>query len=662
MKKKHILLLNFLFCSIIGFAQDKINQKTTIPQVQAALSGQAKSVDPDFLKAAKFNSKAFGDTLYYQSFDSTGWSIFNNNPNNFLWRWDTIYPNGQFSNPNNIITSTTASNGFMVLPADFYNTPIIMGVAMSTGFELDSIDLTKNGLYPNGISSVWVTYQQAMRYCCSGANKLVLQVSADNFVSFQEYDASNAIAVNAASGTTINTINISTAAANATNIKIRFLADGMSHYYWMIDDVAVVEGPENDAALQSPYVEFNYDYAYNPFYGQTPYDLFPPLRLTSLNYNAGSNTLTNVRLEGDFIHVSGPSGNSGVGIVHSTTSSAVPLNPYQFDTALTNPQHFVPSLLGEYRVDFKVDSDSLDENPLNNFYSQSFSTSDTVFARDDNGYAGGTGPRSYNRNGRIGGTVGDKFGTMYIVESRTGNGGLIKVPTSITFAVSSDPANIGVEIVPKIWSYNEDSLFTATGSIAAAFSGGEVASSFIPYTILSADTNTLLTLLLDNGPAVFNGLDSGQYVVGWEVTNTNGGNSFEVYEDASSGRFQPPATCFIDLAHQPGWGWVDANPVIRLNMGNLLYTSLRSEADSNMNISVQPNPSNGEFSLTFQTNEKTTFQLTIRNTIGQLVHSEKIIFQGINTKQFNFSDLEKGVYYISLQNESENRVETVILH
>jgi hypothetical protein len=97
-------------------------------------------------------------------------------------------------------------------------------------------------------------------------------------------------------------------------------------------------------------------------------------------------------------------------------------------------------------------------------------------------------------------------------------------------------------------------------------------------------------------------------------------------------------------------------------MGNLLYTSLRSEADSNMNISVQPNPSNGEFSLTFQTNEKTTFQLTIRNTIGQLVHSEKMTFQGINTKQFNFSDLEKGVYYISLQNESENRVETVILH
>jgi hypothetical protein len=124
-----LILLNNWLCS-------RQNQsKNNYPQVQAALSGQAKSVDPDFLKAAKFNSKAFGDTLYYQSFDSTGWSIFNNNPNNFLWRWDTIYPNGQFSNPNNVITSTTASNGSMVLPADFYTTPVTMGVSMSAAFE-----------------------------------------------------------------------------------------------------------------------------------------------------------------------------------------------------------------------------------------------------------------------------------------------------------------------------------------------------------------------------------------------------------------------------------------------------------------------------------------------------------------------------------------------
>jgi len=180
---------------------------------------------------------------------------------------------------------------------------------------------------------------------------------------------------------------------------------------------------------------------------------------------------------------------------------------------------------------------------------------------------------------------------------------------------------------------------------------------------LSSDTNSLLTIKLDNGPAVLNGLDSGQYVVGWEVTNTNGGNSFEVQVDASSGAFQDNVTCFIDLAHAPGWGWVDVNPVIRLNMGNLpISTSLSNKTDSNTTISIQPNPSNGEFSLKLKTNGSSAFEFKVRNTLGQLVHSELININGVQTKQFNFSNLEKGIYYLSLQNETENIVETVVIH
>ena len=44
-------------------------------------------------------------------------------------------------------------------------------------------------------------------------------------------------------GTVSNVINISTAAANSASVKIRFLSEGNSHYYWMIDDFAVIEGP-----------------------------------------------------------------------------------------------------------------------------------------------------------------------------------------------------------------------------------------------------------------------------------------------------------------------------------------------------------------------------------------------------------------------------------
>ena len=673
MKKNYILLSGVMVASFFAFAQNRMSQQNMSSfEVPAALSSEAKSADPDFLKKAKQNAKAFGDTLYYQDFANglpTNWSVVNNNPNNFQWVWNTVYQNGQFSNAGNIITSTTAANGFMVLTGDFFNTPIPAtgAVAMDTYLESDSINLTNNGLNPNGFGSVLVTYQQALRYCCSGANRLVLQVSTDNFVTFQEYDATDAIAVNAASGTVSNVINISTAAANSASVKIRFLSEGNSHYYWMIDDFAVIEGVQNDIELRTPYLEFNYDYAYNPFYGQIPFDLFPPLPLSGFVYNNGSNNATGVRIEGDIFNTSTPGG-PGVGLVYSTASTPDSLQSGSTrDTAdyvVTNSPRFVPPVLGEFRVDMIATSDSVDQNLGNETHSQTFVTTDTIFARDDNGYGGGTGPGSYVRGGQTGGTVvGDRFGTMYVVESRTGNGGTTKVPTSITFVVSDDPANIGVEIVPKIWSYVEDSLFApASGTLAAAFAGGEVASTFIPYTILSTDTNSLLTIPLDNGTAVFNGLDSGQYVVGWEVTNTNSGNSFEVQADASSGQFQDNVTCFIDLAHSPGWGWVDVNPVIRLNMGNLpIPTGVSNATNSSTEFNIAPNPNNGLFTMTVTSTEVVTYNVNVRNMLGQEVYTDIITVNGTVRQQMDLTQFEKGVYFVSLENGAEKILKKVVV-
>ena len=273
MKKKQLLIFSaFLFSFVIN-AQNKLD--FNIPQEQAAFSSKAKSVDPDFSKQSIQFSKAVGDTLYYQDFTGglpQGWSIVNNNSsNNFVWKWDTVYQNGQFSSPGNVIVSSTAANGFMSLPSDFYNTPTpgTGGVSMDTYFESDSIDLTKGGTITPP-TNIIVTYQQTLRRCCLGSVKHVLQVSTDNFVTFQEYDATNGLALSAASGTVVNAINISTATLGSSAVKIRFLAEGNVAYYWMIDDLAIIEGPRNDLELRDPYLEFNSSYTYNPFYNQIP--------------------------------------------------------------------------------------------------------------------------------------------------------------------------------------------------------------------------------------------------------------------------------------------------------------------------------------------------------------------------------------------------------
>ena len=663
----------YLFSLLSLIAVSVSAQQAVKPQVPPAednleMEDVRNDLEADFYSKRTYNNKAFGDTLFYEDFRAglAGWTVINNNPNNFVWEWDTTYKQGAFSTTRTKIKSTTAANGFMSLPSDFYNTPTPSTgrVAMDTYFQSDTIFITPT-------PSVWVTYQQYVRYCCNSGNRLVLQVSTDDFVTFTEFDAIDGLAVNAgnttdAVGGATNIINISTAVANVPHFKVRFYAEGNGRYFWMIDDIAIIEGVDNDMELRTPYLEFNFDYAYNPFYGQIPYDLFTPLPLSAFVYNNGSNDLTGVRIEGDIFHTASTPNGPGVGLVYSTSSSPLPLQSgVTRDTAdyvVTNNPRFVPTILGEFRVDMIATSDSVDGNLGNETYSQTFTTSDTIFARDDNGYAGGTGPGSYVRGGQTGGTVvGDKFGAMYVVESRTGNGGTTKVPTSITFAVSDDPANIGVEIVPKIWSYNEDSLFTATGSIAAAFAGGEVASAFIPYTILSTDTNSLLTLPLDNGTAVFSGLDSGQYVVGWEVTNTNGGNSFEVQADASSGQFQDNVTCFIDLAHSPGWGWVDVNPVIRLNFGNTSIIGLNNVTNSSTEFKINPNPNNGLFTMTVSSTEVVTYNLNVRNMLGQQIYTEVITVNGTVTEQMDLTQFEKGVYFVSLENGAEKILKKVVV-
>lgn len=664
-----------ILASSLGFAQDRGSQQIIESEVLMAPTSKVLKTDPDLMKKAKFNTKVFGDTLFYEDFNGgipAGWSVFNNNANNNVWEWNTVYQNGQFSATQTAIASTTGGNGFMSLPADNYNTPIPTtgAVAMDTYFE------SENYTFTAPVPGVWITYQQSLRYCCSGNNRLVLQVSSDNFATSPgaagtntfEYDATNDIAVNAASGTVTNVINISSAAANQDSIRFRFISEGNSHYFWMIDDIAVIEGPANDLELTSPYMEFNEtNYVYYPFYGQIPYDLFPPLPFFGNIKNNGHQTQTGVRLEADVNHLNYPNGQPGLGLQYSVSTLVTPstIDPDSTFPVLTGNPRFVPTVLGDFQVDFLATSDSVDENLGNETATAFFSTSDTIFARDDNGFGGGTGPASYvdGATGTPGGTaVGDRFGTMYIVESRTGNGGSAKIPTSITFGVSDDIRNIGVEIVPKIWEYDEDSL--ATAGVDGAF-GAEVASSFIPYTVTQADTSSFLTLPLDNGSAVFNGLDSGQYVVGWEVTSIAGGTTFEVFNDASSAALQVPVSAFLYFGHAPGWGWVSVNPVIRLNMANLpispIATGLSNATDNNVEFAVSPNPNSGLFKITVSTKVATEYNLNVRNMLGQSVYTDVINVNGSTVEQMDLSSFEKGIYFVSLENDSEKLLKKVIV-
>ena len=270
-------------------------------------------------------------------------------------------------------------------------------------------------------------------------------------------------------------------------------------------------------------------------------------------------------------------------------------------------------------------------------------------AKDNNNLQGSFSPAMFVRNGIPGGTApGDKLATKFIIEPNlnTNPQAANPIPTSISFLVSNDSNNIGASIIPKVWN----------------FTLNEVASS-PPYLIQSSALGNWITLPLNSGVGVTNGLVSGEYYVGWETAAISGGSNFSVQEDLSSGIRQPNFTTLIDFGHSPGWGSTSpTNPGIRLNFGKLpLVTNLSNSKISGTFFSVHPNPNNGQFKLNITTNNFATYELKVKSILGQSIHNEAINASGQITEQLDLRALKKGIYIVSLENEREKIVKKIIL-
>ena len=78
-------------------------------------------------------------------------------------------------------------------------------------------------------------------------------------------------------------------------------------------------------------------------------------------------------------------------------------------------------------------------------------------------------------------------------------------------------------------------------------------------------------------------------------------------------------------------------------------------------FSVSPNPSNGLFNLDVSSEQYEQMQLTVRDIDGKLVYNERVTVNGRLNKSMDLSHLAKGVYYLRLQNDTESKVEKLII-
>lgn len=664
MKKNYFLLSGLALVSAGLLAQ---GVSVNAPEAQAKLTN-AKA---DKAKAIASN-KAPLDTLYYDSFaggpnptdmpvgtwggQTVNWTSINPNNNGFDWIWSDQAPGGQFSTTVTALNSTSAADGYLSMPADDYNTP-----APGPGGTFIDIDATvqSSAITITPSASVLITIETSNRYCCSKqAVDLIMEVSTDgqnwsSGINPGYYDGANDNDANTfVSNATTLTFNVTEDLAFEDTAYVRFVFRGGSHYYWMIDDFAILQGFDNSSQVEDYSVNFTDTFELNPIYGMYPQRLLQPMSFDGAVFVGGANAQPNLSLYYEMYHDSTLSGGAGAFLTASALDTLNPLAASTYrDTANVGP--YINTRAGYFRARIGVRSDSVNETPAISYVDYPFMVTDSVLSKGINPEAL-TGVGSYQG----GGNRDDIFVSFFNVGRDSA------LATSLSFFVANVPENNGVQITPLIYDVTE-SWDTAT-TIAGVFNqNAKIAFNTSPITIDTTMFGRWITFpfltpagLFGTGPQMLYG--GRQYAIGWQQLNGSG-------LEFTTGRFrsvesrQPQFTNWVSFAGN-SWGWVGAEPSIRVNFGSLTVgvDEVDAVAD-NRTFAVSPNPTNGEFTIKAESSEPTTYTLNVRNMLGQVVFNEQVSLNGQLTKNMNLSNLDKGVYFVSLENDQDKLVKKIVL-
>lgn len=617
--KKAFLFLVVVNLSLHGFSQENLTAET---------NQQLRNADLKEMKISSSNlDKAFGDTLWYEDFSggftTNGWSSIDSTQNGFDWIYTTAAPGGQYSTTIPIINSSTVSNGFASLPSDYYNTPTPVSFVNMSAY------LVSSAITISPVRSLKLRWRQSQRFCCASTDRLEVQVSTDS-VNWTSFDAKFGRAANT-NVTEDAEIDITSAAANSSTIYIRFFQTA-SHYFWMIDDIALIEGYNNAIELDNP--EMVYGVANDNYYAKIPKVFANPYQLEVKATSIGGDISRNVKLNATIFK-----NNTAVFNLQSPV-----LDSLEKDSSaqLITNTYGNNDGLGAYEIRLFIDSDSI--NQVLKVDTIPYEITDSIYAKDDgvpNGTIRAGTFGSFNLNGRL--------GTKYYLSSD-------QLLTSVSFYISNDPYIVDAGVKAQVWGYDPTQTLL-TDAIELAGKWYESNS----YTIDSADIGSWLTFTIQ--PPIM--LDSGEYVLALEqvFTNSIGWAEMGLGRDRDAERYSRSFEQMSSFIYwndaNPGWGRVFAQPMMRMHFGKTTI-GFREFTKKQSLFSVSPNPSTGQLVLDLKSLSG-VFQIRVVNVLGQEKYVNQLSSYTNQLHPLDLTNLEKGVYFVILETEEMRSVEKIVI-
>ncbi len=613
--KKTSILVSLLFGVLHAFAQDQVKPAGDSPSaLPLKITNERNQVSshPGFNKTTVLASAVWSDDFNFPS----NWVFSKEAGTTGDWTIGTKKPAKTVRK----IRSTTAANGFALFDSD----SICSKNQWAHLTTANPIDLS-------GHDKIKLTFQQnyARFY-----DSTYVQISTDG-TAWTKIPVNQQYAINDFSTNVEKVqINISNPAGGRNKVWIRFTfyspatlnAKAGCGYSWQIDDIAIVDIPENDISLNRVFIENGLF-----FHTKLPVSQVDTTWFINDISNIGKTYQTKVKVDLDI--------KQDAVSKFSTKSPTLDTLP-SFTSILlatANDVFVPPAIPGKlYTTSFHATQAEADDDTTNNFITSSFEVTDTVFARDNGDLleANYTSPGLYE-----GGDANEAFiGMEYAVNK--------DIEASSISVFIDKTSSIGMTVRANIFEVTPGTTSTSTPAFASILFSKA-------YNITSAaNVDKWVTLpLIKIGNEIILKADK-LYVAGVSISGITA-KKMTVNIPSDITTKQRGIITWLYLPGQAAakkWGTTKDIPFIRLNVArNAVGISENHEALFNVEQN-NPNPFSNTTSISFELNKPSLVNIDIADVTGRtLMTLNEVKGAGRNTIEIDATGLSRGMYFYTLK-------------
>ena len=533
--------------------------------------------------------------------------------------WNSVGTSGgNPTGPATAINSTTSANGFLISDIDSANHwNGNSGASSGSSYHFIESYFTTSSIDLSGYANVSLEFEHSFRL--NNSIDLTVSISTDS-INWTSYNVQgNATNNQASADPEYLSLNISAVAGNSATAYVK-VGWNARVYFWMLDDMKIVETPDNKIDLSETSFGGWYTTPTTNGFG-LEYTLIPMKQIIANPYTF-EGEVTNLGALNQTAHINVNVLDESSSSVFTTISADSILFPQ--DTMIFVGQNkFTPNSTGLYTFDTWASSVDTISDTMSSFSA----VTDNVYGRDN-----GTMSSSYELGRSCGGMIVGSYFDVYDTDDLAS--------LSVYMKDNSVPGALIYAMIYEIDDSN-DKIYLAQSD---------------DYAITANDLNNWTTISFDDDFS----LVPGTYMAAI--------GSYASPIDTSviaMAQYTYPTTCYIQkngcltgTQSFGSWYWLSRAPMIRMNF------AVVSSIEENIfegKISVYPNPTNGILNLDMMGVTPSEYQIKITNILGEIIYVSTKNISGIYNDVIDLSSFGKGTYVIQIKNKESVFTDKIVI-